>query len=167
MFPNRTLLSAVPFLLLLAIATGSAIAQPLSPSMVESHLREWIAAWASNDPAKIVKVDPPIDGFGVRTLQARSDDTPEGTYLTIIKSFFTGLDYYRVELNQVQTKVDGNIGLAWGFCTERFKRKGHRPEVLRIRFTRTVKYDHGRWQTLLHHGDIQRFDEKGNYLPAF
>jgi hypothetical protein len=76
------------------------------------------------------------------------------------------MDYYRVELNDLQTKVDGNIGLAWGFYTEHFKRKGHAPEEIRIRFTRALRFDQGNWQTLLHHADIQQFDEKGNYLAS-
>jgi ketosteroid isomerase-like protein len=146
--------------------TRSAIAQPLTAAMVESHVKEWLAAFASNDPEKAARADPPTNGFGWRALKARSAEMQFSTWLETQKTFFAGMDYYRVQLNEVQAAVDGNIGLAWGFFTEDFKRKGHAPEKARVRFTTTLKYERGSWRTLLYHRDIQKFDEKGNYLPG-
>jgi hypothetical protein len=83
-----------------------------------------------------------------------------------LKVFFAGFEYYRVTFNEVQTDVDGNIGLAWGFYAEEFKRKAQDLEKVRVRFTITFKYQKGRWRTLLYHRDIQQFDDQGRYLPS-
>ena len=163
--PRHFVFASLPLLLMVVSTAECAVAQPLTKSMVEAHIREWIAAFASNDPAQIVKLDPPANGFGYRVSEARSASMGVATWLNTNKEFFGGMDYYRIELDKVQTEVEGNIGLAWGFFTEDFKRKGRSPEKVRVRFTFTLKYDRGNWKTLLYQRDIQRFDEKGNYVP--
>jgi hypothetical protein len=134
--------------------------------MVESHVKEWVAAGNSNDPETAARLDPPANGFGYRELKSRSAEIPASTRLGNLKVFFASFEYYRITLNEVQTDVDGDIGLAWGFYTEEFKRKAQNPEKVRVRFSITFKYQQGRWRTLLYHRDIQQFDDQGRYLPS-
>jgi hypothetical protein len=97
-------------------------------------------------------------------MNARPTDTV--AWSNGLKAFLARADYYRMHLDEVYSDVDGNIGLAWGFYTEDFKLKGRSPEKVRVRFTFTYKYDQGTWQTLLYHRDIQKFDDKGRYVPG-
>ena len=71
------------------------------------------------------------------------------------------MDYFRIELNELHTAVDGDVGLAWGFHTEDYKLKGQAPAKVRVRFAMTLNYERNRWRTLLYHRDIQKFDERG------
>jgi ketosteroid isomerase-like protein len=158
------LFTIVPFVIV--SATETATAQTITPSMVESQMNTWLAAWASNDPEVIARVDPPSNGFGARALQLRPAEMSLSTWLDQIKAFFATKEYYRAEFNELHTAVDGDIGLAWGFYTEDFKDKGRTPEKLRIRFTTTMKYEPNGWRTLLYHRDIQQFDERGRYLRS-
>ena len=74
---------ASPFTIVLLFvsvnAVESATAQTITPSMVESQMKVWLAAWASNDPEVIVRVDPPSNGFGAGALQLRPADTASGS----------------------------------------------------------------------------------------
>ncbi len=146
-------------------AQGAPAARP-TPAMVEAQIREWIAAYDSNDVARVLKADPRADGFGWRAVGVRSSKTPESERAQTLRKFFGGMDYYHVIPGELHTEVDGNIGLAWGFFTEDFRQKGRNPEKLRVRFTTTLKYDNGEWRTLLYHRDIQNFDGRGNYIPV-
>ena len=132
-----------------------------TPQTVEAWVRAWVAAWTAHDAAELLRLDPPAPGFGYRDLQPRSGDRPLGDAL---RTFFAGMDYYRIDLNEIHTAVDGETGLAGGFLTEDFKEKGRAPEKLRVRFTQTLKYKPNGWRTLLFHRDVQPFDQQGKYL---
>jgi ketosteroid isomerase-like protein len=134
--------------------------------MVESHVKDWVAAASANKPEAIVRLDPAANGFGYRQLKARSADVPVPAQLDTVKAFLASVESYRVTLDEVQTEVEGDVGLAWGFYTEEFRHNGRNPEKVRVRFTFTFKYERGDWRTLLYHRDIQKFDEKGAYLPG-
>jgi ketosteroid isomerase-like protein len=151
-------------LLVFAVGVSGAKAQPLTREMVETHVKEAIAAYDSNDVERIVKADPAAIGFGYRVLGARPSDA--SIWSNGLKAFIAGADYYRIQLDEMHTDVDGNIGLAWGFFTEDFKLKDRSPEKVRVRFTYTYKYDQGTWRTLLYHRDIQKFDERGRYVSG-
>jgi hypothetical protein len=154
----------VPALFVASVGTSStAIAQSLTREMVEARVKEVIAAYDSNDVERIVEVDPGAIGFGFRELNTRPADT--AAWANGLKAYLTRVDYYRMHLDEVHTDVDGNIGLAWGFYTEDFKLKERSPEKVRVRFTFTYKYDQGTWRTLLYHRDIQKFDDRGRYVP--
>lgn len=152
------------FFVLLVGPSGGAMAQSLTREMVESRIKEVVAAYDSNDVERIIKVDPGAIGFGFRALNARPANTV--AWSNGLKEFLTRADYYRMHLDEVHTDVDGNVGLAWGFYTEDFKLKGRSPEKVRVRFTFTYKYDQGTWRTLLYHRDIQKFDDDGRYVPS-
>ena len=129
--------------------------------MVEAWVREWTSAYTAHDVDAVVRLDPPAPGFGYRDLQIRPAGRPvrEG-----LKAFFASMDYYGIELNEVHTSVDGDVGLARGFFTENFREKGRTPEKVLVRFTQTLKFGPDGWRTRLFHRDVQAFDQKGKYL---
>jgi ketosteroid isomerase-like protein len=158
----------LPLCLFVSAVATNAFAATVTPpgsvptaSMVESWVRELVSAYTAHDIDTIVRLDPPSPGFGYRTLQSRSTSRP---VQDLLSAFFSNMDYYRIELNEVHTAVDGDIGLAWGFFTEDFREKGRSPERLRVRFTQTLKYEPSGWRTLLFHRDVQPYDEHGLYL---
>jgi ketosteroid isomerase-like protein len=158
----------LPLCLFLSAIASNGFAAPAdtrgsvpSASMVEGWVREWVSAYTSHDVDAIVRLDPPAPGFGYRDLQMRAINRPVREAL---KAFFGNMDYYRIELNEIHTAVDGDVGLAWGFFTEDFRQKGRSPERLRVRFTQTLKYEPNGWRTLIFHRDVQPFDQQGKYL---
>ena len=152
---------ALALFAMIVVPLSAASAQTLTHAMIESHIRAILAAYSAHDPETIARLDPPAPGYGFRTLTARRADRP---YVDGLKTFFASLDYYRIDLNEVQTAVDGNIAVAWGFWTEDFKEKGRNPETVRVRFSFTFKYDGTGWRTLFYHRDNQRFDAQGAYI---
>lgn len=102
-------------------------------------------------------------GFGFRTFAARQPSTDAATDQSI-SLFATAMDYYRITLDEIQTKVDGDIGLAWGVHTEVFKIKGQPAESIRVRFTNTLRWDGRAWKNLLYHRDAQPFQANGRYV---
>ena len=96
-------------------------------------------------------------------MPARTADRP---YREALNSFFASLDYYRIDVNEIATRIDGDTAVAWGFWTEDFKEKNRSLEKVRVRFTFTLKYDRNGWRTLLYHRDAQKFDDKDAYLRA-
>ena len=81
--------------------------------MVESHVKEWLAAGNSNDPETAARLDPPANGFGYRELKSRSGEIPASTHLENLKVFFASFEYYRVTLNEVQTDVETSDSTGW------------------------------------------------------
>jgi hypothetical protein len=150
---------------LFALTSGQSLAaqEPRRESL-EQHVRELYGAWASGDPAKVAAIDDTAPGFGYRQRSARSVRTPSA-YLESLKAFFGSLNYYRISIDELQTDVTGDVGLAWGVHTEEFQVKGRRAEKVRVRFTMTFRYEGQRWRTLLYHRDIQPFDKDGTYIP--
>lgn len=163
---TRRVLAAAPRVLALFGIVLSASAQPPTPGMVEEHMKAWYAAWASKDPDTVARIEPPANGFGFRALAPRSLATPRAENLERIRNFFVSMEYFRIELNELHTAVDGDVGLAWGFHTEDFKIKGQAPEKVRVRFSVTLKRERNSWRTLFYHRDIQPFDERGRYILA-
>ena len=146
---------------MILVPLSAASGQTLTHAMIESHIRAILAAYSAHDAETVARLDPPAPGYGFRTMPARRADRP---YIDGLKTFFGSLDYYRIELNEVQSSVDGNVAVAWGFWTEDFREKGRNPETVRVRFSFTFKYDGSRWQTLFYHRDNQKFDAQGAYL---
>src|SRR5437660_49625 len=103
-FPLTLLVTAVMQL----IAIERATAQTLTRSTVETHIRAILAAYTAHDVETIARLDPPSPGFGFRVLQARLPDRP---YMDALNAFFSNHDYYRIELNELQTEIDGDLAL--------------------------------------------------------
>lgn len=104
-------------------------------------------------------------GFGFRTFAARQPASNDAMNQSITQ-FATGMEFYRITLNEVQAKVDGDIGLAWGVHTEVFQIKGQQPESIRVRFTNTLRWNGQNWKNLLYHRDAQPFNANGRYIRA-
>jgi hypothetical protein len=102
-------------------------------------------------------------GFGFRTFAARLPAT-DSSFTQSVGQFNSALDYYRLYLNDLQTKVEGDVGLAWGVHTEVFQVKGQAPESVRVRFTNTLRWDGRAWRNLMYHRDAQSFHANGRYV---
>ena len=101
-------------------------------------------------------------GFGFRTFAARGG--ADAGFEQSIGQFAAMMEYYRIRLDELQTRVDGDIGLAWGVHTEVFQVKGQAPESIRVRFTNTLRWDGQGWKNLLYHRDAQSFAANGRYV---
>jgi hypothetical protein len=101
-------------------------------------------------------------GFGFRTFQARGGSN--AGLGQSIEQFGASMEYYRIKLDTLFTKIDGDIGLAWGVHTEVFQVKGQLPESIRVRFTNTLRWDGRTWKNLLYHRDAQPFTANGFYI---
>jgi ketosteroid isomerase-like protein len=73
------------------------------------------------------------------------------------------MEYYRVQLEELQTSVTGEVGLAWGVFIEEFQEEGRPPERARVRFSQVLTKGARGWHVLLFHRDIQPFTEAGRY----
>lgn len=154
---------------ILAFVPTRVRAQEVTPADVERQIRASLSAWNARDPVRIVDT-PGLSsdfgfGFGYRARAPRAGATRENQLVTV-REILASLEYNRATLDELHTAVDGNIGLAWGFFIEEFRVRGRAPETVRVRFTTTLKWEHGKWRQLLFHRDAQPFDDKGNYIPA-
>lgn len=75
------------------------------------------------------------------------------------------MESYRIRLDELHTKVDGDIGLVWGVHAEEFQVRGRSPEAIRVRFTHALRWEGHAWRNLLMHRDAQVFDSGGRYIP--
>ena len=80
-----------------------------------------------------------------------------------ITRFFARVEYYRTDLTDLHTLVDGEVGLAWGTWDEIFKPTNGPPEKAHVRFTETYKRDGTTWRSVLYHRDIEPFGADGRY----
>lgn len=96
-------------------------------------------------------------GYGYRSLMPRAE-IPPAMHVQFTQLFFDMMERYEMTLDELNVKVDGNIGLAWGFHSEDFQVKNQPPEKVKVRFSMTLKQDetHG-WRVLMGHRDIQPF----------
>ena len=127
---------------------------------LEKAMREWFVAWDNNE-IKAITVMMDKVGFGYRDAAWR--DLTENEYTATLERFFSQMEYFHLELADLQTSVEGEIGLAWGVFIEDFQEKGRPPERARVRFSCTLLKESRGWQTLLFHRDIQPFEADGTY----
>jgi len=132
---------------------------------VAEAVRAWCAAFHTRDIQTIIAMEPRVVGFGFRELAHRDHAAlGEGGYwLQRLEGFFGRMDYYRLELEDLQTSVTGDIGFAWGVYIEEFQEKGRPPERARVRFSKVLTKGASGWQVLLYHRDIQPFNAEGRY----
>jgi hypothetical protein len=83
-----------------------------------------------------------------------------------LQSWLGQFEHYTITVEQVETAVDGDIGLAWGFYKEEFALRGREPEVICGRFSEVMRRDPSGWRTLLYQRDTQPFDSAGRYVPS-
>ena len=131
---------------------------------VAEAVRAWSAAWHTRDIQTLIAMEAREAGFGFRTLAWRDRAAlGEERRVQNLERFFGQMEYYRVELADLQTSVTGDIGLASGVYIEEFQEKGQPPERARVRFSKALTKGASGWQVLLFHRDIQPFTEEGHY----
>ncbi len=137
---------------------------PVTKEDLEEAMREWISAWNNNDIQAIATMEAGEVGFGYRTEAGQDRSrTDENEFSAILEEFFGRIEYFHLKLEDLQTSVVGNIGLAWGVFTEDFQEKGRPTEYARVRFSSTLSKGAQGWQVLMFHRDIQPFEEDGTY----
>ena len=153
------------FLVIGFAADGRGQAKGPTIEGLESDIRAGIAAWNVGDIATMAAGASFARGFGFRTHAARTrESVPPESITQILTAFLDSMDYYRATLDELHVEVNGDVGLARGFFTEDFKRRNQEPEVIRVRFTDTLRWDGDACQSLLSHRDIQRFDSDDRYI---
>jgi ketosteroid isomerase-like protein len=131
---------------------------------VADAVRAWCRAWHTHDIPTILALEGHAVGFGFRPWAWR-DHVARGAAQDrqAMERFFGQVDYYHMELEDFQTSVMGDIGLAWGVLIEEFQEKGRPPERARVRFSKVLTKGASGWQVLLYHRDIQPFTAEGRY----
>lgn len=145
--------------LIAALFAPVAFTQQPSRADVERYVRASLAAWNTGEPERITRADSGGTGFGYRSREPRAE-RPQERRVSQVRAFLEALDYFRITIDQIQTSVDGDVGLAWGFFTEEFQRKGGTPQKVSVRFTETLRRDGQGWRRLLYHRDAQAFPPK-------
>ena len=102
-------------------------------------------------------------GYGYRNIAPRAA-LDQSMLLQFNKMFFDMMERYSITINELNMKIDGNIGLTWGFHSEDFQMKGQKPEKVKVRFSMTLKFENGKWEVIMGHRDIQSFDANGMYI---
>jgi hypothetical protein len=92
---------------------------------VAQAVRAWCTAFHTRDRQTIAAMEAQAGGFGYWPFAQRDHAAigEEGS-IQAIERFFGQMDFYRLELEDLQTSVTGDIGLAWGVYIEEFKEKG-------------------------------------------
>jgi ketosteroid isomerase-like protein len=131
---------------------------------VAEAVRAWCRAWHTHDIEAICAMEARAVGFGFRALAARDHAArPAGHQAQFLKQFFGQKVYYRLEPENFQTSVEGELGLAWGVYLEAWQDTGQAPEQARVRFSKVLTKGGRGWQVLLYHRDIQPFADDGRY----
>jgi ketosteroid isomerase-like protein len=131
---------------------------------VAEAVRAWCIAFHTRDIQTIVAMEAQGGGFGYRPLTRRDHAAlGEEGLRQALEQFFSQIDYYHLELEDLQTSVTGDIGLAWGVYIEEFQEKGRPPERARVRFSKVLTKGARGWQVLLYDRDIQPFTAEGHY----
>jgi ketosteroid isomerase-like protein len=139
----------------------------LTKEDVADAVRTWCTAWHTHDIPTICAMEAPAVGFGFRAVARRDHGARGAAYQAqALEQFFGQVDYYRMALEDLQTSVRGDIGLACGVLIEEFQEKGRPPERARVRFTKVLTKGASGWQVLLYHRDIQPFEDTGAYPRA-
>lgn len=143
---------------------------PITKEEVAEAVQRWFAAWNSKDITIIAAMEARAVGLGWRAFSSRERDYVarggEAGVFQRRERLFGRMDNFRLELEDLQTAVAGDVGLAWGVFIEEFQEKGQPPERARVRFSKVLTKGATDWQILFFHRDIQPFDEEGRYPKA-
>lgn len=128
---------------------------------VAEAVRAWCRAFHTQDIETILAMEGRSVGFGFRPWAWR--DHVAHDHRQAIERFFARKVSYRVELEDLQTSVEGELGLAWGVFLEAWQDHGQPPEQARVRFSKVLTKDERGWHVALYHRDIQPFTAEGWY----
>ena len=134
---------------------------------VAEAVRAWCQAWHTRDIETLLVMEAPSFGFGFRPFTPRDHVVAgEAGRRESLGRFFGQKDAYSVLLEDFETAVVGEVGLAWGTFLETWQDKGQPPEQARVRFSKVLTQGAHGWQVLLYHRDIQPFADDGRYPKA-
>jgi ketosteroid isomerase-like protein len=127
---------------------------------VADAVRVWCHAWHTRDIETLLAMEAMAFGFGFRPCTPRDHVVAgEAGRREILGRWFGGLDSYSVVLEDFETSVAGDVGMAWGTFIEKWQDQGQPPEQARVRFSKVLTKGARGWQVLLYHRDIQPFEE--------
>ena len=154
---GRSLPGTVLFAGLVLALPSSAISQEVTAGDLEEWIRtgyefNWEAGQPMPDEVRAVwsQLGSGGVGYGFRTFAVRKGPPDSVPRMTT----------WRVTLDELNTSVVGEIGLAWGVHVEEFTEQGKPRRVVRVRFTNTLRWDGHRWVNLLYHRDAQDFPDE-------
>ena len=71
-----------------------------------------------------------------------------------LERFFNQKELYSLVLEDCETAVVGDVGLAWGTYLEQWQDEGYPPEQARVRFSKVLTKGESAWEVVLYHRDI-------------
>jgi ketosteroid isomerase-like protein len=138
----------------------------LTKEDVAEAVRAWCHAWHTRDVQSILAMEARAVGFGFRPFVWRAHVTRgEAQDRQALERFFSQLEVYSLVLEDFETAVTGDIGLAWGTFLEQWQEQGQPPEQACVRFSKVLTKGAQGWQVLLYHRDIQPFADDGRSTP--
>jgi ketosteroid isomerase-like protein len=135
---------------------------------VADAVRAWGQAWHTRDMQTITVMEAQAVGFGFRPFAWRDHiaNARHEARDRLLERFFSQKESYSLVLEDFETAVVGEVGLAWGTFLETWQDKGQPPEQARVRFSKVLTKGARGWQVLLYHRDIQPFADDGRYPKA-
>ena len=134
---------------------------------VAEAVRAWCQAWHTHDIETLLALEATAFGFGFRTFPPRDHGAGgEAGLRELLEQWFGGMDSYSMVLEDFETAVTGEVGMAWGTLREKWQAKGQPPEQARVRFSKVLTKGARGWQVRLYHRDIQPFNADGSYPRA-
>jgi ketosteroid isomerase-like protein len=128
---------------------------------VTDAVRAWCTAWHTRDMPTIRAMEARAVGFGFRPFTRRDHLANAGERQ--LERFFTQKASYSLVLEDCETAVEGDVGLAWGTYLEQWQDHGQPPEQARVRFSKVLTRGERGWEIVLYHRDIQPFTAAGRY----
>ena len=131
---------------------------------VAEAVRAWCTAWHTRDIETLLVMEAPSFGFGFRPFTPRDHVvTGEAGRRENLARFFGQKVSYSLVLEDCETSVVGDVGLAWGTYLETWQDQGLPPEQARVRFSKVLTRGERGWEVVLYHRDIQPFTAEGRY----
>jgi ketosteroid isomerase-like protein len=150
--------------MLVACASSPQQAAEITPADVEKAVRAEFRAYETRDIETLAEKFNPERGYGFRTRDIRPAIS-RAEFAETLKRFYAAYESYGVRLERVDAAVYGDVAVAWGVYVEEFKLRGREPQVVRVRFSETMKREEGGWRMIMGHRDAQPFDVQGRYIP--
>jgi hypothetical protein len=98
----------------------------ITKNEVAEAVRAWLNAYHAHDIDTILAMEAVSFGFGYRVFAARG--VGRLGQREAQERFFAGVDYYHVLLEDFETAVVDDVGMACGVFIEEFQEKGQLPE---------------------------------------
>lgn len=117
----------------------------------------YVQAWVKQDIDAIMEYESDACGFGFRDRDVRVIESMGQHYRSLVEGFFEILESYEFIPIDIQSRTIDNIGIQWGFFTEKLLFKNGEKKTINGRITHTWVNSGGKWKLILFHRDIQEF----------